>query len=29
MIENKPLKTIVWGGLIAGTLDLTGACVAS
>jgi hypothetical protein len=29
MIEPKPVKTIFWGGLIAGTLDLTGACVAS
>jgi hypothetical protein len=29
MIEPKPFKPIFWGGLIAGTLDLTGACVAS
>ena len=29
MIETKPSKPIFWGGLIAGTLDLTGACVAS
>lgn len=29
MIEPKPAKAIFWGGLIAGTLDLTGACVAS
>jgi len=26
---NNPFKTIFWGGLIAGTLDITGACVAS
>ena len=28
---NRPsaTKAILWGGLIAGTLDLTGACVAS
>jgi len=29
MTEPKPFKPIFWGGLIAGTLDLTGACVAS
>ncbi len=26
---NNPFKTIFWGGLIAGTLDITGACVVS
>lgn len=26
---NNPFKTVFWGGLIAGTLDITGACVAS
>src|ERR1700754_2521362 len=26
---NNPFKAIVWGGLIAGTLDITGACGAS
>lgn len=29
MNEPKPAKAIFWGGLIAGTLDLTGACVVS
>lgn len=29
MTEPNSLKPIFWGGLIAGTLDLTGACVAS
>src|SRR5690349_9397170 len=29
MTEPNPFKPIFWGGLIAGTLDLTGACVAS
>jgi hypothetical protein len=29
MKPAKPLRTILWGGLIAGTLDLTGACVVS
>lgn len=29
MNEPKPAKVIFWGGLIAGTLDLTGACVVS
>jgi hypothetical protein len=29
MSEPKPIKPIFWGGLIAGTLDLTGACVVS
>ena len=29
MAEPNPVKPIFWGGLIAGTLDLTGACVAS
>ena len=29
MTESNPFKPIFWGGLIAGTLDLTGACVAS
>lgn len=29
MTESKTFKTIFWGGLIAGTLDLTGACVVS
>ena len=29
MTETNPFKPIFWGGLIAGTLDLTGACVAS
>lgn len=26
---NNSFKTIFWGGLIAGTLDITGACVVS
>lgn len=26
---NNPFKTIFWGGLIAGALDITGACVVS
>ena len=26
---TRPSRAIVWGGLIAGTLDLTGACVVS
>jgi hypothetical protein len=26
---NNPFKAIFWGGLIAGILDITGACVAS
>lgn len=26
---NNPSKTIFWGGLIAGALDITGACVVS
>lgn len=26
---NNSFKTIFWGGLIAGTLDITGACVTS
>ena len=29
MNEPKPAKVIFWGGLIAGTLDITGACVVS
>jgi hypothetical protein len=29
MRRGKPFSTIFWGGLIAGTLDLTGACVVS
>src|SRR5215467_3460503 len=29
MNEPKPAKAIFWGGLIAGTLDITGACVVS
>jgi hypothetical protein len=29
MNESKPFKVIACGGLIAGTLDLTGACVVS
>lgn len=29
MSEPKPAKVIFWGGLIAGTLDITGACVVS
>jgi hypothetical protein len=29
MKPGKPVWTIFWGGLIAGTLDLTGACVVS
>ena len=29
MTDSKPAKAIFWGGLIAGTLDLTGACVVS
>ena len=29
MNNTKPAKAIFWGGLIAGTLDLTAACVAS
>jgi hypothetical protein len=27
--RSNPGKTIFWGGLIAGTLDITGACVVS
>jgi hypothetical protein len=29
MNEPKPWQAVFWGGLIAGTLDITGACVAS
>lgn len=29
MNEPRPAKAICWGGLIAGTLDLTAACVVS
>lgn len=29
MNETKPARVIFWGGLIAGTLDLTAACVVS
>lgn len=29
MNQPKPAKVIFWGGLIAGTLDITGACIVS
>ena len=29
MNMNNPFKAIFWGGLIAGALDITGACVVS
>ena len=29
MTQSSAAKAIFWGGLIAGTLDLTGACVAA